>query len=94
MFVRLLDGRRVAWVSTWDLGSSDDHVCDAQKLEFDEVRTAIRTSFPGCPPDQWSHGALGEGELNEMDEDDPQDLGDDTVQESEMESRRGCTGTH
>ena len=23
--------------------------------EFDEVCTAIRTSFPGCPPDPWSH---------------------------------------
>ena len=29
--------------------------------EFDEVCTAIRKSFPGCPPGRWSHGTLGSG---------------------------------
>ena len=41
--------------------------------EFDEVCTAIRTSFPGCPPDWWSHGTLGVDELEDRPEDEPQD---------------------
>ena len=51
--------------------------------EFDEVCTAIRTSFPACPPDGWSHGSRGVDELDEGVEDHPQDHGGDT----ELESR-------
>ena len=44
--------------------------------KFEEVYTAIRTSFPGCPLDRWSHGAFGVDELEDRVEHEPQDLVD------------------
>ena len=38
--------------------------------EVEELSTAIHTSFLGCPPDGWSHGAFGVDELKDRVEDD------------------------
>ena len=64
--------------------------------EFDEVCTAIRTSFPGCPPDRWSHGTFGVDELEDRPEDELQDdvdFGGDTEFESEIEAIVGALET-
>ena len=61
--------------------------------KFEEVYTAIRTSFLGCPLDRWSHGAFGVDELEDRVEHEPQDLvdfGDDAEFESEIEAVVGA----
>ena len=60
--------------------------------EFDDVCTAIRMSFPGCPPDLWSHGTFGVDGLEDWVEDQTQDL--IKFIESEIKNHRGCLGTH
>ena len=55
-------------MSTWEPGSSNDHVCHPE-----EECTAIRTSSPACPPDRWSHGTFGVEELEDRIEDETQD---------------------
>ena len=55
--------------------------------EFDEVCTAIRTSFLGCSPDRWAHGPFGVDELEDRVEDELQehvDFGGDAEFESEL----------
>ena len=57
--------------------------------EFDDVCMAIRTSFPGCPPDRWPLGTCGVEELEGRIEDETQDhveFGDDAELESELEA--------
>ena len=54
--------------------------------EFGDVCVAIRTSFPGCPPDRWSHGTFGV-ELEDAVEDEAQDhagFGDDAELEPKL----------
>ena len=61
--------------------------------EFDEVCTASRASFLGCPPDRWSHGTFGVDELEDRTEDELQDhaeFGGDTEFESEIEALVGA----
>ena len=72
---------------TREPGSSDHHVCDAQKLGVDELCTAMRKSFLGCPPDRWSHGAFGVDDLEDRVEDE---LGGDAEFESAIEAPVGA----
>ena len=44
-----------------------------RRWKFEEENTAIRTSFLGCPPNWWSHGAFSVDELEDRGEDEPQD---------------------
>ena len=62
-----------------------------RRWEFDEKRTAIRTSFLGCPPDR--RGEFGVDELEDRVEAEPQDhvdLGSDAEFEPEIEAIVGA----
>ena len=59
------------------------------RWEFGDDCMAIRTSFPGCPQDLWSHGTFGVEQLEDRVEDETQDhveFGDDAEFESEIEA--------
>ena len=61
--------------------------------EFGEISTAIRTSFPSCPPLRWSHGTLGVAELEDLVEDESRDhvdFGGDVELEFEIEAVVGA----
>ena len=58
--------------------------------EVDDVCMAIPTSFPGCPPDRWSHGTFGLEELEDSIEEDHVEFGDDAEHESEIDAILGA----
>ena len=63
--------------------------------EFDEVCTAVRTSFSGCPTNRWSHGTFGVDELEDRVEDELRDhvnFGGDAELESDIETIVGALG--
>ena len=71
---------------TWELGRATIMSATRRCWEFEEVCTAIRTSFPLCPPDGWSHGTFGVEELEDWVEDETLDhveFGNDAEFESE-----------
>ena len=61
--------------------------------KFDDVCTAIPTSFPGAPPIRWSHGTPSVWTNRKRVEDETQDhveFGDDAEFESEIEAIVGA----
>ena len=58
--------------------------------EFDDVCMAIRTSFPGCPPDRRSHGWRNLKTRSRTKPHDHVEFGDDAEVESETEAIVGA----
>ena len=61
------------------LGRATIMSATGRSWQLDDVFMAIWSSFPGCPPDRWSHGTFGV-ELEDRIEDETQDhaeFGDD-----------------